>query len=317
MSDERIFSIFMYFENGAAVEYGVRHHRVGGCDEDKMRVLKERVDADHGLARRFALIRSFSKEQWFAAMRLGGVLDYFSEGLDHYRAGENPLHAVTCIVDGKPEIDIVIDTEAYRGDQVSRRPGHAAVPDYLVEYVRGDQFLFMELINDDYFKAIRMLFNAGLYVSSAKLLMSCVDTLAFVEYGDVSGNFASWVDNFMDLRAHAITSEELWEFRNSVLHMTNLASRKVMAGKVSPLIPYVGGMSTLPPLTESGSKPFNLLGLIKTVGAGVGRWADSYNADPDKYLAFIERYDRTISDSRYAAFSNPVSGAENAVPDPR
>jgi hypothetical protein len=99
--------------------------------------------------------------------------------------------------------------------------------------------------------------------------------------------------------------------------MTNLASRKVMAGKVSPLVPYVGGMSTLPPSTETGAKPFNLLSLIKSVGAGVGRWAETYNTDPNKYLAFIERYDRTISDSRYAAFSNPVSGGENAETNSR
>ena len=56
------------------------------------------------------------------------------------------------------------------------------MPDYLVHYTTENTFRFTELINDDYFKAIRTLFNAELYVSSAKLLISCVDTLSFVEY---------------------------------------------------------------------------------------------------------------------------------------
>ncbi|HUX22962.1 MAG TPA: hypothetical protein VMW69_17130, partial [Spirochaetia bacterium] len=181
--------------------------------------------------------------------------------------------------------------------------GRGAVPDYLVHYTAENTFRFAELINDDYFKAIKILFNAGLYVSCAKLLMSCIDTLSFVEYGDVPGNFMTWLDAFIDLTSHGITSEELWEFRNSVLHMTNLESRKVGSGKVSGIVPYVGGPGTMPVDGEGHLKPFNLYGLIATVSEGISRWGETYNADRQKLLKFIERYDTTISDNRMAWFA--------------
>ena len=186
---------------------------------------------------------------------------------------------------------------------VTAQEGRGAVPDYLVHYTTENIFRFTELINDDYFKAIRTLLNAELYVSSAKLLMSCVDTLSFVEYGNVSGNFTKWLDAFVDLAPLGITSGELWEFRNSVLHMSNLESRSVVSGKVSPIMPYVGGPNTMPQLTPNLPKRFNLYGLITTIGEGIGRWGEACNADRDKLLKFIERYDTTISDSRMARFA--------------
>lgn len=128
--------------------------------------------------------------------------------------------------------------------------------------------------------------------------MSCVDTLAFVEYGDVPGNFTRWLDAYVDLRILGISSDELWEFRNSVLHMTNLTSRKVISGKVSPIMPFVGRLNSQP-IQPGLAKPFNLYGLI----AGIGKWGESYNSDREKLLKFIERYDTTISDSRVAEFS--------------
>ena len=172
------------------------------------------------------------------------------------------------------------------------------MPDYLVHYTSGNIFRFTDLIHDDYFKAIRTLFNAKLYVSCSKLLMSCVDTLAFVEHGDVPGNFAKWVDTYVDLTPHGISTEELWEFRNSILHMTNLASRKVVAGRVSPIMPYVGGPETMSATVLNGLKPFNLFGLIKACGNAIEKWVEAYEADRNKMLKFIERYDSTISDSR-------------------
>jgi hypothetical protein len=132
--------------------------------------------------------------------------------------------------------------------------------------------------------------------------MSCVDTLAFVEYGNMSCNFTGWLDAYVDLSPHNITAEELWEFRNSVLHMTNLASRKVISGKVSPIMPYVGGPDTMPAITPDLPKPFNLYGLIAAIGTGIERWGETYNSDRDKLMKFIERYDTTISDSRVAWF---------------
>ncbi|QQO35868.1 hypothetical protein JJC00_09985 [Bradyrhizobium diazoefficiens] len=178
------------------------------------------------------------------------------------------------------------------------------MPDYLVEYASENGFRFTELIHDDYFNGIRTPFNAKLYVSCSKLLMSCVDTLAFVEYGDVSGNFGKWVTVYVDLEPLSISADELWEFRNSVLHMTNLSSRKVIAGKVSPIMPCLGEAGFIRPLTGSNApKPFDLFGLIKAIGHGIGKWGEEYNADRGKLLKFIERYDTTISDRRVGKLS--------------
>ncbi|WP_051373168.1 MULTISPECIES: hypothetical protein [unclassified Afipia] len=304
MTTERVFNLFVYFDAGVADEYGVRHHRGDGGDAEKAALLLSRVGEDHSRARRFRFARNFTPEEWLAVMRRGDVLRYFEEALAHFRAPTAPIYCITAIVDGVPRIDQKIGPEPFRGDMVSVIEGHGSVPDYLVHYTDGNAFHFTELIHDDYFRAIRALFNAKLHVSCAKLLMSCVDTLAFVEYGDVSYNFTKWLDTYADLSPHGIDSNELWEFRNSILHMTNLASRKVSSGKVSPIMPYVGGPDRMPVIAPNLPKPFNLYGLIVTIGDGIGKWGETYNCDRDKILKFIERYDTTISDSRMASFSH-------------
>ena len=85
--------------------------------------------------------------------------------------------------------------------------------------------------------------------------------------------------------------------------MTNLSSRAVKAGKVSTIVPYIGSDLLAKHTRSRDFKPFNLHGLILVVGAGIGRWAASYNANREKFAIFIERYDTIISDSRLAEFS--------------
>lgn len=230
---------------------------------------------------------------------------YFEEAFITLSAPAAPIYCSTAVVDGVPTVDHKIGPGAFRGDAVSEIVGRGAVPDYLVHYTDGTALRFTELIHDDYFKAIRALFNEKLYVSCAKLLMSCIDTLAFVEYGNKSGNFSKWLDTYADLFSCGITQDELWEFRNSVLHMTNLASKKVIAGTVSPIMPYVGGPDTMPQIRPELPKPFNLYKLITVMGSAIGKWGETYNSDPDKMLTFIERYDTTISDGRMAFFPYP------------
>jgi hypothetical protein len=97
-----------------------------------------------------------------------------------------------------------------------------------------------QLINDDYFLAIKQLFNARHFVSAAKLLMSFIDTVGFIDAGDVRDGFSQWLDKYADLTSLGISPKELWEFRNGLLHMTNLRSRAVASGNTAPLIFYVG-----------------------------------------------------------------------------
>jgi hypothetical protein len=174
------------------------------------------------------------------------------------------------------------------------------MPDWLIKYTYGNKFQFVRLFNDDYFVAIKLLFNARHIVSAAKLLMSCIDTIAFIEHGDTPNNFKKWLESFVDLAPLGISVEEIWEFRNSIIHMTNLSSRKVIAGDVSPIMPYIGSDELASNARFSQMKPFNFHSLILAVASGIGKWGKSYNEDRDKFMKFIERYDTLISDSRLA-----------------
>jgi len=137
--------------------------------------------------------------------------------------------------------------------------------------------------------------------ANAKLLMSLLDTVAFVDLGDSRNNFVIWLQKYADLTPVGITAEELWEFRNGLLHMTNLHSRAVLAGKIARLIFFVGNIT--PPSPPSGEKYFNLRDLIDAVAKALSTWFESYNNDRNKLAFFVSRYDLTISDSRMAFFS--------------
>ncbi len=300
MTSERIFNIFLYFDGDKATDYGMRYHRADGTDEDKRQVLLSNISDDHLVAQRFRLRRTFTRDEWTAVLRRGHELEYFVEGFNYLRAPAEVVFCITAIVDGRPMVDKMIGASPFRGEDVTHVEGQGKMSDYLEEYTSGNTFNFPKLIHEDYFVAIKTLYNAKLYVSCAKLLLSAIDTMAFVEYGDTQGNFSKWLDRFVVLAPLGITSTELWEFRNSLVHMTNLSSRAVIAGKVSPISIFIGQTDKRPPAMAGQAKPFSLFDFMMAVAAGIGKWAESYNADPDRFLKFIERYDSIISDSRMA-----------------
>lgn len=299
MISERIFNLLLYFEQGEASQYGVRHHRLDGPDSQKLAFLQEAAPEDARSAKRFALPRQFTSSEWLARQRQGVNLDLFEEGLAYYRAPRNPIVCITSIRDGELMIDHVTGLAPLRGKVVGMDlPGE--MQDWLSKYTEGAVIRFDKLINDDFFTAIKLLFNAGHIASACKLLMSCIDTISFIDEGDVRGNFECWLDRYVDLRPLAITSAELWQLRNSMVHMTTLSSRAVKEGKVRQLMPYMGARDLPTPDTSLTYKPFNLHALILAVSAGVSRWAESYNLDREKFTSFIERYDSIVSDSRLA-----------------
>lgn len=300
VSKETIYNVFIYFNNGIAKTYGVKTYGVDLDDNAKAAFLRERVDKDHKSARRYDLSRAFTPDEWLSVLRAGRAIDYFEEAFCDLQASHAPYYCHTPIVDGEPRIEKQIGAGPFRGSMVSELTGCGSVPDYLINYVDETGFHLAKLINDDYFAAIKILFNGGFYISSAKLLMSCIDTLAFVEHGDQRGNFKNWLSSYVDLNSHGITPEELWEFRNSILHMTNLTSRKVIRGQVSSIMLYVSGRNVIPGKPADIHKPVNLHRLILSIAAGIAQWADSYNSNPEKILKFIERYDTTVSDIRVA-----------------
>lgn len=144
-----------------------------------------------------------------------------------------------------------------------------------------------------------MLYNNGHYVSALKLLMSFIDTVSYLEFGDIAKSFQQWLDKYVDLNSIKVTSTELWEMRNSILHMTNSDSRKVLKGEVHRLMFYVGTLKKGLSDKTDEAKYFELINLITIISDGIQQWAKTYNINPSKFTDFVNRYNRIFSDSRY------------------
>lgn len=170
--------------------------------------------------------------------------------------------------------------------------------DYFGRYFNEDGFDFGALLNADFFHPIRILYQAQHYVSATKLLVVAIDSIAHIEFGDTPGAFIKWLATYADLEKLRITPEELWEQRNSLLHMSSLKSRKVNSGSVRSLVAYVGNIPPDVELDESLTGYYDLRQLILEFGAATARWVETYDKDRSKIHSFVERYDQIASDAR-------------------
>jgi hypothetical protein len=302
---ESAYNLFLYVEKTQIKDLGVAVHELDGTDAEKLAVLQSRVAKDCGSAKRYRLDVPLEWSEYQGSMRLGRQLELFEGAFQDCQAPAEPLCVITPIVDGMPRVLAGTNLGPLNLDDLKNTPlaGPGTMIDYFKEYVQDGGFDLPRLINDDYFKAIRLLYNAGLYVSCAKLLMSFIDTVAFVDLGDVSRNFIRWLELYAGLASLGVTAQELWEFRNGLLHMTNLNSRSVVKGSTARLIMFVGNLPQGFSGSSGGEKYFNLKGLIDVIAEAVGKWASTYNADRDKFVEFVARYDLTVSDSRMGIVS--------------
>jgi len=306
---ETILNLFYYATLDIISEVGVVAHNISGTDEEKIAFLKSQVKTDFLQAQKFDLpdgfqikvngiIRKGIDHSSFRDLsNQGHSLLIFQNIFLHFNTPDNPLIVITPVKNGKIFIEGVegFKTTAYKS------LSHVVVdkqPEWFSGYIDENGFHFAELINDDFIEAVRILHNTRHYVSAMKLLMICVDTVSYLEYGDVSKNFQNWVTSYTDLSSLDITSEELWEFRNSILHMTNLDSRKVQSKKIKRLMFYISHPQTNYVTETEEGKYFKFMDLLELIADGIGKWADSYNIDKDKFEIFLNRYDRIISDKR-------------------
>uniref|UniRef100_E6QVB9 Apea-like HEPN domain-containing protein n=1 Tax=mine drainage metagenome TaxID=410659 RepID=E6QVB9_9ZZZZ len=170
---------------------------------------------------------------------------------------------------------------------------------YFGKYFNKQEFNFPALIHDDFFEPIKLLFQNKHYVSASKLLMIFIDSIGYIEYGNVTENtFVKWLSSYADLSEVGVSAEELWEFRNSILHMSNLDSRKVQAGKVKRLMFYVGILPNDIEIDSDETKHYSLQELILAIANACGQWFNSYNLDRNKIDAFVTRNDLIVSDNR-------------------
>ena len=170
--------------------------------------------------------------------------------------------------------------------------------DYFGPFFNDDGFDFAGLLNADFFQPIRILFEANHYVSATKLLVVAIDSVAHIEYRDISGSFVKWLNTYAKLDSLGITAEELWEQRNSLLHMSNVNSRKVRSGSVRALVTYVGDLSPEVRLDQTRTGYYDLRKLILEFGYACERWTRTYEQDRSKIESFVERYDLIASDAR-------------------
>jgi len=170
--------------------------------------------------------------------------------------------------------------------------------DYVEKYVTEDGLDVCSMINDDFVLAIKKTWNEKYYTSCLKLLVSFIDTMAYVDNGDsTSANFKKWLASYVDLTGVGISSDELWEHRNGILHMTTYDSRKVASGTVMRLMPYVG--QTAPPPNDGSFKYYSLHALLMAVMNGMGQYVVAMDGDLAMRARFCDNYERTVSDSHF------------------
>ena len=300
---ERIYNIFLFFENDICSTVGYRAHDHSGSDEVGIEFLRGRVTEDLPDAVSLELSKPFTRSEHNAKCRLGEGHHLYDELFVKVGAGIEPLFVATPVKDGDAFFNYSSEHDNLEINEVSAKLGAKGVmDDWLVKYTDENGINTSQLIHDDYFLAIKLSFNAGLYVSAMKLLVSCIDSLAYIEYGNdrKSVPFIKWLDAYAELAPLGITSAELWELRNGILHMTNIHSTKVRENKVRRISFRVGGPPDYLRDGADGVYYFDFHGLIRAFAEAQGRWIDTYNSDPDKFVKFVERYDETISDSRVA-----------------
>jgi hypothetical protein len=300
MPVEEIYNLFVFMERNTITSLGVTAHELGGTDDQKVAFLQSCVDRDHAYAKLYAPMASTTTDEYEARLRLGRHLEIFEEIFKERNAPRQPLCVVTAIEDGIPKISASLEHGPTTFSKLKGTPLEKSGPmiDYLEEYVKDGGFDIPRLINDDFFRAIKMLYNERLYVSAAKLLMSCIDSIAFIEFGDVAGNFIKWLEAYAQLDPLGITPNELWEFRNGILHMTNLNSRAITRGKTKSLIISIGDLDRAPALENQSWKRLDLKRLLMAIAEAISSWVESYNKDREKFLEFVARYDLTVSDTR-------------------
>lgn len=310
---ESIYNIFLYFENDLCSIVGYAVHEHSGNDTEGCEYLRARIAEDFSTAEKLELTKPFTRSEYNARCRLGKGHYLYDELFVTLDAGPEPLFVATPVKDG----NLFFNYSSEHGDldmnDISAKLGAKGVMvDWLVKYTSERGIDFSQLIHDDYFLAIKLTFNAGLYVSAMKLLVSCIDSLAYIEYGNNRKTvpFIKWLDAYADLTPLGITAAELWELRNGILHMTNLHSTKVRDNKVRRISFRVGGPSDYPTDGADGVYYFDFYGLIQVFAEAQGRWIESYNSDREKFAKFVERYDETISDSRVAFTHLGGSGFE-------
>ena len=287
---ERIVNIYAYVDGESIRTIGYSTYEMEGTYQQLTSFLQSRVEIDHATAICVDLDETCSILDFRFAMRVDG-LPYLIPLLGEI-VGDS-VYCVTQIIDGEP-----------RADEVSHDHEHNPVPDYLRIYWTSSGLDFGQLIDDDFMDAIKVLWNHEKYISALKLLFTMIDTLGFAAFGPLNDCFKRWLDEYCDLSSLGVSSAELWELRNSLLHMSNLTSRQVGKGSVTRLLPVITASQGEIPIEMGGFKNLHLSRFIwSVVPLGVVNWVGSIVRDRKRFATFLERYDTVVSEARLSVAS--------------
>src|SRR5690554_5333724 len=299
---EKIFNIFPIVKDKKFSSFGYKTHLIDGTDNAKIDFLKDNLEKDIKDLKFLSIPDSFTVSKGKDAKTKGiSLLNYnnlllngkvtvlFEEMFRVEDATKEPLFVSTLLEGSRIRFDESVQVNPIQ-ENISNMSILEEIPeDYLSTYLTKDGFDFSSLLNDDFLKAPQLLFQNGFYVSSIKLILSAIDSFAFLEYGDSKNIFKNWIDTYCNIKDVGINSDELWEYRNSLLHMTNNKSRKVNKNQVAPLSFYVANDKSFIPTAGDNLKYFNLLNFIEIIAKGLEAWINTFNLDRNKIETFLKR----------------------------
>ncbi|UZM95857.1 hypothetical protein [Pseudomonas putida] len=306
---ETVYNLYYFIdEHDRALWLGHICYEIEGTEEEKEAFLLEAAERDYKSAKLTRAPLGMTRDSYNALARIGKTLTLFYYLFKEHEA-DDPLAIVTIIANGVPAINYRTSFKPTDMADVNERLGGIGeMDDWLVEYSKTGTFDFAELVNDDYLKAYKLLFNNRHYTSATKLFLSCIDSLAYVEFGDDGRGkgkrpvFCRWLDTYVDLEPVGVTAEELWELRNGLLHMSNLHSTQVQKKAVRRISISIGDTPADRGNPYDTTHYFNLITLYNQVAVGIGAWCETYIDNHDKFLLFVERWDRTVSDARLTKY---------------
>ena len=298
---ERIVNIFVYVDREVIRTIGYTEYEMQGTYAELTSYLQSRVEIDHAAATRIDLGEEYSPAVFRYAMRLE-ALQYLIPVMGEI--ARDSVYCITQILDG-----------ALGANEPVHDHEHNPVPDYLRIYGTSRGFDFGQLMDDDFMDAIKLLWDHQKYISALKLLFVMIDTLGFVAFGPLRDAFTRWLEKYCELSSLGVSSAELWELRNSLLHMSNLASNRVERGAVTRLLPVFTSIQNDIPMEMGSFKNLHSSRLIgDVVPRGILSWVQSMSGDPEKFMTFVERYDTVVSEARTSA-AHPPDGESDLSED--
>ena len=151
------------------------------------------------------------------------------------------------------------------------------------------------------FRFLRQISNISFCLKSPVTFLILFSTFEGGKEYSIICVFIDWLKTYADLSKHNITAEELWEYRNGLIHMTNLDSKKVSKGNVCRILLFPCGVKNFIKKIDLNEKTLDMPLLLKeTIPLALSKWFHTYNVDRNKIESFVERYDLIVSDSRLA-----------------